>query len=107
MGAVNSVCEGCFGKEVKPKDQTSSSKNPEDKRKYQELKSENQGNAIDGNKQAESAKSSQSTLKKQTTGSSMRSSIKKKDDAIPDKNKKMTIKDFDLIRVKLYHCCES
>jgi len=103
MGAVNSACEGCFGKEKKGQDSQLNPKAQEDKYKYNEMKNDKSQEANEFNKnQSDSLRSLNSTsTKKQNTSSNTRASIKSRSgqESGQVKNKKLTIKDFDLIRV--------
>ncbi len=99
MGAVSSACEGCFGNEQKLK-LPSNPNTHEEKAKYQEMKSEQLAKESNKNP-AESAKNSGTVpIAGQNGGSGSRSSMKKKhEDTGMDKSKKMTIQDFELIKV--------
>ena len=103
MGAVNSACEGCFGKEKKAQESQLNPRTQEDKNKYHELKNDKSQEASELNRnQSDSLRSLNSTsAKRQNTSSNTRASIKSKSgqDSNQVKNKKLTIKDFDLIRV--------
>lgn len=93
MGAVSSACEGCFGGE-KPTPQASKL-NPKmnDDNRY-EPTNETQGDDAEKIAPSESLKGGNSSAKKPGAGVNG----KQKSD-IEDKSKKLTIKDFDLIRV--------
>lgn len=103
MGAVSSACEGCFGAEKhNPQATQLNPKTHEDKRKYVEPTNETHDDTAESKiAPPESLKGVNSSVRKQNTGINGRQSSKKKgEDGVEDKNKKLTIKDFDLIRVK-------
>lgn len=106
MGAVASACEGCFGAEkANPQNTPQSTKPGDNKHKYQELKHDTQQDTTDNKNPPESLKSSRTgALQKQNPNSSIRLPSKKTkgEDPSQDKNKKLTIKDFDLIKVRSF-----
>ena len=101
MGAVGSPCEGCFGGEKhNPQATQMNLKANEGKRKYDSKTEKQDDNAESKIAPPESLKGLNSSMKKQGAGINGRQSSKKKtEDGIEDKSKKLTIKDFDLIRV--------
>jgi len=101
MGAVNSACEGCFGKEKKPQGSQLNPKNGDDKYKFNELKQEKGQETTDFNKTDSLRSLNSNSTKKQNTSTTVRGSIKSRagQESSQVKNKKLTIKDFDLIRV--------
>lgn len=104
MGAVASACEGCFGAEkANPQNPSANTKTGDSKHKYHELKQDGQQDTTETKNPSESLKSSRTGgLQKQNPNSSIRLPSKKKqgEESSQDKNKKLTIKDFDLIKVK-------
>jgi len=96
MGAVNSACEGCFGKEKKPEGFQLNPKNADDKYKFNELKPEKGQEATEFNKTDSLRSLNSNSTKKQNTSTNVRGSVKSSNLV---KNKRLTINDFDLIRV--------
>ena len=99
MGAINSACEGCFGEKVTPANSHLNPKTIEEKRKSKSDPQEEISKSK-GNLDTSRTQQTEGSARKQQPGSNNQvSKLKLSEENIPDKGKKMNIKDFDLIKV--------
>ena len=98
MGAINSACEGCFGEKTTPANSQLNPKTMEKRKSKSEPQEENA--KLKGNLDTSRTQQTENSARKQQPGSNNAlPKIKLSEENIPDKGKKMNIKDFDLIKV--------